>query len=216
MRSTTLTTSLDRRQRKGDVEPTHLSQGGDAEEMLLPSQMAYLFSENWPESLTRAMCPRLCHYLSFFLSLAAWLTGGHAGSPTCCCGAVGHTSIPLSQEHSFLPMMPYWLHCLFTSLFFQGKLVLEVLMSHLDDTISDNHTVLTHGLLRSVTVHIPTMGEETICPCFSARDHLRDWSALWDALSELRRMVWGTNDLGKDALGNSTVRDPSSPSYSLL
>lgn len=29
-------------------------------------------------------------------------------------------------------------------------------------------------------------------------------------------MVWGTNDLGKDALGNSTVRDPSSPSYSLL
>lgn len=26
----------------------------------------------------------------------------------------------------------------------------------------------------------------------------------------------GTNDLGKDALGNSTVRDPSSPSYSLL
>lgn len=128
LRSTTLTTSLDRRQRKGDVGPTHLSQGGDAEEMLLPSQTAYLFSENWPESLTRAMCPRLCHCLSFLLSLAVWPAVGHAGSPTSCCGAVGHTSVPLSQEHSFLPMMAYWLHCLFTSLFFQGQLALEVLM----------------------------------------------------------------------------------------
>lgn len=97
--------------------------------------------------------------------------------------------------------------------------------------ISDNNTVLTHGLLRLVIVHIPTMGAETSCSCFSgspkndlpsphsllyAPDHLRTWSALWDALSEFKRMVWGTNELGKDELGNSIVRDPSSSSYSLL